>query len=925
MKRRISNVRRKSTYEKQTSIQGRIRDGLSQLWRFDLKSLISSKSTNKQQSNSPITDITVSAAIVCLFHLERNMRWAGLELSSRHYCWTDMKNRDSASVSEAVAFQLRNSLATYVQDNVFTLTDPSPNKILQLFQQFQTLDPSNRCLFIFNGHGTPEPVTEDSLILPPDEGFDKSELPISTLVNSLPIPGCFIFDADFSGGLFKTFSEAANGRDQIAFFSCGPNECLPHRIGLPSDLFTSCLLTPAYISMLWGSRQFYAFDSGGLHQFQLNQFSDENRVHPHLLLFSYEIERLLQCLVKAMAYSSLTPNNLFDLFYRDQKVGKLYVNFCVAQRIGSEIGFTPMSYPEIPDFSRHHLWDFFDLYLDTVLFRLTEIESSKSIGQQQISEDMTFFLSNALTTIENSLEMNFLEAEVPEISLLPLILLDTNLIERSIISFTKFIDTGVKALRTSSSSFYKDFRKEDFLNQKNVSCKRSNMSRNKIKKPVTEIPYGKKGPAVTTAVQFERKNLGDVNTQSIKNYEQTLLKTQQATTARRTEQKKNEMHKIDFDEVSNYLSLKIHDKEQKIQIYQNKLKDAQRDLEELVERLQAEHQQLKESQELELKQLKNTIKSNKQRLASLSSIATLESQFKNEINEAEQMLNKEKAEQNQQLSNTLTEYYLLDVKHQAELQEAVEQEKTKYREMAYGNIEKTVIKMMKDIDSEIKKYSTMVTNSKSVIGDNSKLINLNKQLKMERNLLRHQHDELTEKITKNNERIKNLTEELKEKDEFLTSLVASQKEESEVIDQGTPTEETERPEQTVDDASSNREVMLNNFFEKSVNILCDSVVKILIVMDPQHKDDYNSFHQLFESFEGKKKEIRFLLSKLGNLTFDVNEQMKLSTIGTIEIEGADQEVSKKKIIEPLKKAILNFAAPIPTDEFPDLIATQFFQ
>ena len=391
------------------------------------------------------------------------------------------------------------------------------------------------------------------------------------------------------------------------------------------------------------------------------------------------------------------------------------------------------------------------------------------------------------------------------------------------------------------------------------------------------------------------------------------------------------MHKQDLDEVNRYLSLKIHDKEQKIRVYQNRLKDAQNELENLVEHLQSEHDQLKQSQELELTQLKNTIKSNKQRLDSLSAIATLESQFKREIDEAEQMLKREKAEQNQQLSDTLTEYYLLDTKYKAELQEMVEQEKVKNREMASGNIEKTVVKMMKDIDSEVKKYSSMVNKSKNVVDINSKLIKLNEQRKMERNLLKQQYNESLAKISKNNERIKKLADELKVQDQLISSLLETQNEdenenenENKVKERGALPNQTEHLEQTVE-STPDRETLLNDFFQKTVNTLCESAVKILGVLDPQHKEDYISFHQVFDTFDEKKKELRFLLSKLGNLTFDGNEQIKLSTIGVVEIEGADQEIARKKIVEPLQKAILEFAAPISSDEFPDLIATQFFQ
>ncbi|OHS98658.1 hypothetical protein TRFO_34873 [Tritrichomonas foetus] len=440
---RQSSKERSSSFEVQNPKQS----NSFGLWRYNLKSLISPVSTILKKTSTN-TDMCVSIVTVCLLHLERNMRWAGLELSSRHYCWSDMKNRDPVSISEAVSFQLRQNLVSFVQDNVITLSDPSPPTILQSYEKIKNNQSNSRCLFIFNGHGTPEPVTDSSLILSPDEGYGTSELKVSELVGKFPIPGCFIFDCDFAGSLYKSFVEASGNKDRFGLFSCSADECLPHRLGLPSDLFTSCLLTPAIVSMLWGSRQFYAFNAGGLHQFQITYFSDENGIRPHLLSFSYEIERLLQCLTKAMAYSLLKCDFLYNMFYRDQKVGKLFSNFCLAKRIGSEIGFTPISYPEIPDFSRHPLWEYFDLYLDRVLLRLTQMDSTKSgINQSQISSDMINFLSDALVAIEHALNLQFFESIPLETSLFPLILVEKSLYSNGINVLTKFIDTGEQALR----------------------------------------------------------------------------------------------------------------------------------------------------------------------------------------------------------------------------------------------------------------------------------------------------------------------------------------------------------------------------------------------------------------------------------------------------------------------------------------------
>ena len=85
------------------------------------------------------------------------------------------------------------------------------------------------------------------------------------------------------------------------------------------------------------------------------------------------------------------------------------------------------------------------------------------------------------------------------------------------------------------------------------------------------------------------------------------------------------------------------------------------------------------------------------------------------------------------------------------------------------------------------------------------------------------------------------------------------------------------------------------------------------------------FHEVFTDFEGRKKELRFLMSKLGNLTSATTDEQMLPPSGLESIEGADEEYTTKNLIDPQNKAIMEFAEPIGDEEFPDLIATHFFQ
>ena len=253
--------------------------------------------------------------------------------------------------------------------------------------------------------------------------------------------------------------------------------------------------------------------------------------------------------------------------------------------------------------------------------------------------------------------------------------------------------------------------------------------------------------------------------------------------------------------------------------------------------------------------------------------------------------------------------------------------------MTSENLERTVIEMMKDIDSEIKKFSAMVMENRDIADINSKLMKQTKQRYMERDLLQQESDQTVKKINKNDQMIRKLVEELKKYDQRLTCGIIEEKDESKNEEENLNSEPTEKVESTententedTENVEIDRETILNNFFETSVNVLCDSVVEILGVFDQQHASEYKSFHEVFDSFEGRKKELRFLMSKLGNLTFHIDESYMFPPAGLDEVEGADEEITARKIVEPQRKAIAEFAEPIADDELPDLISTQFFQ
>ncbi|EAY03871.1 hypothetical protein TVAG_443590 [Trichomonas vaginalis G3] len=412
------------------------------------------------------------------------------------------------------------------------------------------------------------------------------------------------------------------------------------------------------------------------------------------------------------------------------------------------------------------------------------------------------------------------------------------------------------------------------------------------------------------------------------------LADQEIVKRRKTEDKQMQFY-ADAQDVRAYLSMKHNEKNRKKQYYEKKLQDTRERYKNLLTDLQSKLDKLKQSQDIELTQLTNTLKANKTRRDSLATVAALENQLKREIAEAEQTMKTESKHQGIQMSQAHAEYSDLVGRHEKELKESVMREEAKNRSMTQENLENTVIEMMIEKDAEKTKLTNEVKKSKAIAERNTELMEKNKQLYMNRDLLQSECDSLQKRISKNDATIRTFVDELKAHDQKL-KIDAESEEVSDNEEQEKPSAK-ESPKASVvpelqtsereanENSKPDREQLLNAFFDDSVNTLCTSIVKILQVIDQPHADEYVQFHEVFNTFEGRKKELRFLMSKLGNLTFENNQKELLPPIGLENIEGVDQEFTKKNLIDPQNKAILEFAGPIGNDEFPELIATQFFQ
>lgn len=449
-------------------------------------------------------------------------------------------------------------------------------------------------------------------------------------------------------------------------------------------------------------------------------------------------------------------------------------------------------------------------------------------------------------------------------------------------------------------------------------------------RPITQIK--RTGDMDVDFVMFENDFLQNKIKNTEELIDQNLELADQETVKRRKAEDKQMQFLADAQDVRAYLSMKHNEKNRKKQYYEKKLQDTRERYKNLLTDLQSKLDKLKQSQDIELTQLTNNLKANKVRRDSLATVAALENQLKREIAEAEQTMKTESKHQGIQMSQAHAEYSDLVGRHEKELKESVMREEAKNRSMTQENLENTVIEMMIEKDAEKTRLTNEVKKSRAIAEKNTELMEKNKQLYMNRDLLQNECDSLQKRISKNDATIRSFVEELKAHDQKLT--IDAESEEVSEENEETPTikespKSTKSSPQSEASSSSDprpdREALLNSFFDDSVNTLCSSIVKILQVIDQPHADEYVQFHEVFNTFDGRKKELRFLMSKLGNLTFESSSKDLLPPIGLENIEGVDQEFTKKNLIDPQNKAILEFAGPIGNDEYPELIATQFFQ
>lgn len=218
---------------------------------------------------------------------------------------------------------------------------------------------------------------------------------IKRLADQIDSNSIFIIDCNYA----KNVADIIHTSDQFVTIFGATTDTLHYTPQVPYDLFTSCLLTPASVALLWLSKDYSDIKSGVLTDYDIvtliEKVHDSKISNPIIDM----IEICLQACVDQMIFKAYEemPERFYKSFRTTPIMSKLCTNFIFATRVMKSYSMTPFSYPDFPDLSQHPLWDSFDVHVDEALFGL--MEAAKPTPQTEISLDTV--LREQLTLLEN--------------------------------------------------------------------------------------------------------------------------------------------------------------------------------------------------------------------------------------------------------------------------------------------------------------------------------------------------------------------------------------------------------------------------------------------------------------------------------------------------------------------------------------------
>lgn len=193
---------------------------------------------------------------------------------------------------------------------------------------------------------------------------------------------------------------AIYAQSQVHFAACKADQTLPEIPGLPSDLFTACLLSPLKVAMLHYNLQIFPVSS-------LDTCHQRSAAYMQALWDSMSsklrsrLSSELNAILLTIAWKGLDSTTYQKIFGQSQIISKVAAGFVLAQRVLGTYGVTPQSSPSIPCQNNHPLWSTFDLILENLFEQLPPIEQ---LEETEWEEDihMLSFMSDQLQVVMNA-------------------------------------------------------------------------------------------------------------------------------------------------------------------------------------------------------------------------------------------------------------------------------------------------------------------------------------------------------------------------------------------------------------------------------------------------------------------------------------------------------------------------------------------
>ncbi|GIX87476.1 regulatory-associated protein of mTOR [Caerostris darwini] len=350
---------------------------------------------------------------------------------ARLECWIDPMSLVPQKALDSIAGALQKQYEKWQPRARYKYSlDPTVDEVKRLCTSLRRNAKDERVLFHYNGHGVPKPTANGEIWV-----FNKTytqyiPLSIYDLQQWMGAPSIYVYDCSCAGLIVESFKNFAIQHERefdllvnnsktpydgppmpsygscIQLAACEATQILPMNPDLPADLFTSCLTTPVIIALKWFVLQNNKKLLPGITMDLIDQIPGQVSDRRTML---GELNWIFTAITDTIAWNVLPKETFQHLFRQDLLVASLFRNFLLAERIMRFYNCTPVSSPSLPSTYHHHMWQAWDLAVDTCLTQLPGLLKDSSA-----TYSYSPFFSEQLTAFQVWLSLSQDSSSVPE-------------------------------------------------------------------------------------------------------------------------------------------------------------------------------------------------------------------------------------------------------------------------------------------------------------------------------------------------------------------------------------------------------------------------------------------------------------------------------------------------------------------------------